>query len=390
MADFNLEFEATRETFQTDLDAVVIASAVTIRVGETTEGDTPNVFNSGTNTDAVLNFVLPRGPQGPAGETGPSGPQGPAGPKGETGAQGPQGDSGPQGPKGDTGDQGEQGPKGDAFTYADFTSEQLKALTGPQGPQGEQGEAGPAGPQGIPGEMGPVGPAGPQGEKGDPFTYADFTPEQLAALIGPVGPQGEPGPQGERGEQGPSGSIGPQGPSGEPGVSGVYLGEDEPRDENIKVWINPNEAASFQYQLVEEIITKENESLIDRTETPDNTPYDFDSILIALDVKAGATVQELRGRLYLDGSNTQTFYFWFDQGISTSDRKMSIEYFKRNGRFIGERVSPTTLWGNVQQYVQDVTKVMNADARKITRVQLFPQSGAFPVNSVIQIWGAKR
>lgn len=340
--------------------AVAYGIAATVAVGQVSSGDKASVLNVGTPQNAIFNFVLPRGEQG---YPGPAGERGPAG------EAGPQGAAGPQGPKGDTGDPGPTGPQG------------------PKGDPGEQGEAGPAGPQGIPGEMGPVGP---QGEKGDPFTYADFTPEQLAALIGPVGPQGEPGPQGERGEQGPSGSIGPQGPSGEPGVSGVYLGEDEPRDENIKVWINPNEAASFQYQLVEEIITKENESLIDRTETPDNTPYDFDSILIALDVKAGATVQELRGRLYLDGSNTQTFYFWFDQGISTSDRKMSIEYFKRNGRFIGERVSPTTLWGNVQQYVQDVTKVMNADARKITRVQLFPQSGAFPVNSVIQIWGAKR
>lgn len=33
-------------------------------------------------------------------------------------------------------------------------------------------------------------PAGPQGEQGRPFTYADFTPEQLAALTGPQGPQG--------------------------------------------------------------------------------------------------------------------------------------------------------------------------------------------------------
>lgn len=34
---------------------------------------------------------------------------------------------------------------------------------------------------------------GAKGEKGDPFTYADFTPEQLEALRGP---QGEPGPAG--------------------------------------------------------------------------------------------------------------------------------------------------------------------------------------------------
>lgn len=30
-----------------------------------------------------------------------------------------------------------------------------------------------------------------KGPKGDPFTYADFTPEQLAQLAGPAGPAGK-------------------------------------------------------------------------------------------------------------------------------------------------------------------------------------------------------
>lgn len=42
---------------------------------------------------------------------------------------------------------------------------------------------------------------GPQGEKGTPFTYADFTPAQLAALTGPRGPKGEPGETGARGNR---------------------------------------------------------------------------------------------------------------------------------------------------------------------------------------------
>lgn len=46
------------------------------------------------------------------------------------------------------------GIKGDPFTYDDFTEEQLAAL---------------------------------KGEKGDPFTYDDFTEEQLAALKGTDG-----------------------------------------------------------------------------------------------------------------------------------------------------------------------------------------------------------
>src|SRR5690625_3570070 len=37
---------------------------------------------------------------------------------------------------------------------------------------------------------------GPKGEKGDPFTYEDFTQEQLEGLRGPRGEKGDPGPTG--------------------------------------------------------------------------------------------------------------------------------------------------------------------------------------------------
>lgn len=53
------------------------------------------------------------------------------------------------------------------------------------------------------------------GPKGDPFTYDDFTPEQLAALTGPQGETGPQGIQGEAGPQGPQGEQGPQGPAGD-------------------------------------------------------------------------------------------------------------------------------------------------------------------------------
>ena len=42
-----------------------------------------------------------------------------------------------------------------------------------------------SGEQGPQGPIGPQGEVGPQGPKGDPFTYDDFTPEQLAKLKGP-------------------------------------------------------------------------------------------------------------------------------------------------------------------------------------------------------------
>lgn len=60
-------------------------------------------------------------------------------------------------------------------------------IPGTQGVQGKQGNQGPQG------EQGPRGEQGPKGDKGDPFTYADFTPEQLEALKGPKGDKGKDG-----------------------------------------------------------------------------------------------------------------------------------------------------------------------------------------------------
>ena len=68
--------------------------AATIQIGSVTSGDAPAVTNSGTETEAVLDFVL---------QQGPTGPQGPKGDKGETGGIGPQGPEGPQGPQGPAG-----------------------------------------------------------------------------------------------------------------------------------------------------------------------------------------------------------------------------------------------------------------------------------------------
>ena len=127
-----------------------------------------NVKTLGPGSEATVSIV--KGESGQALTLGiPKGAKGDTGAKGdrgEKGEQGPQGIKGPQGPKGETGPQGErgiQGPKGDKgdpFTYSDFTEDQINNLkNGPKGDKGDPGETGPQGPQG------PQGPKGPKGAR---------------------------------------------------------------------------------------------------------------------------------------------------------------------------------------------------------------------------------
>ena len=122
-----------------------------------------------------------------------------------------QGPAGPAGPQGVTGPEGPRGPKGDPFTYADFTQEQLEALTGPIGPQGVMGPVGPVGPEGKKGDTGEQGPEGPQGAVG---------PVGPQGKQGPPGPQGGTGAQGPKGDKGDTGETGPAGPVGPQGIQG--------------------------------------------------------------------------------------------------------------------------------------------------------------------------
>ena len=106
---------------------------------------------------------------------------------------------------------GPKGDKGDPFTYNDFTAEQLAALVGPQGPAGEKGDTGDVGPQGPQGIQGEQGPQGPAGEKGDP---------------GETGPAGADGAKGDKGDAFTYADFTAEqlealrGPQGEPGANG--------------------------------------------------------------------------------------------------------------------------------------------------------------------------
>lgn len=128
------------------------------------------------------------------------------------------GTPGPAGPKGDAGASGSDGKDGVSCTHSWQGS--VLTVTSASGTS----SADLRGPKGDSGANGPEGPAGAAGPRGDPFTYADFTPEQLSALVGPRGERGETGPAGATGAtgpQGPKGDVGATGPAGAAGRDGA-------------------------------------------------------------------------------------------------------------------------------------------------------------------------
>ena len=103
-------------------------------------------------------------------------------------------------------DVGLKGDKGDPFTYSDFTTEQLAALKGEKGDKGDKGDTGATGAQGIQGEKGEKGDKGDKGEKGD---------------TGEQGLRGEQGIQGIQGAKGDKGDPGAPGKDGKDGTNGI-------------------------------------------------------------------------------------------------------------------------------------------------------------------------
>lgn len=191
------------EAYQSWVDEVLTAAAgveTAVNKMPYIDTDTGNWFKWDAKSNAFADTGVSA--QGPKGDTGP------AGASGAKGDPGPKGDPGEKGEKGDTGATGAAGAKGE---------------TGATGPAGANGRDGAPGPKG---ETGPAGPKGDTGEKGAPFTYADFTAAQLAALKGEKGDKGDKGdtgatgPQGEKGEPGPAGQTGAQGPAGPQGPKG--------------------------------------------------------------------------------------------------------------------------------------------------------------------------
>lgn len=95
--------------------------------------------------------------------------------------------------------------------------------------------------------QGKDGVPGVDGKDGAPFTYEDFTPEQLEALKGADGKDGKDGVDGAPGKDGEPGKDGKDGKDGE---DGVYVGSEAP-DDNTLVWIDPDEETDVVVTLEE-------------------------------------------------------------------------------------------------------------------------------------------
>lgn len=163
----------------------------TITIGTVTNGDTASATITGDSPNYTLNLVLPKGDKGAKGDAGVKGADGIT----PTIAVG-------------TTTTGEAGTNAEVTMSKSGTTYTFNFVI----PKGVKGDTGAAGTNGAKGDK------GDKGEKGDPFTYADFTSEQLAALKGAKGDKGD---KGDTGADGVAGAKGDKGDRGEKGADGV-------------------------------------------------------------------------------------------------------------------------------------------------------------------------
>ena len=178
--------------------------AATIQIGSVSQGEpgtSPSVVNSGTDTEAVLDFVIPKGETGAKGDPGP---QGPVGPQGETGAQGIPGNAATI--RVGMVSQGDPDTPPIIRNVGTDTDAVLNFII----PRGEKGDTGPQGPQGISGNAATIQIGSVSQGEPDTLPIVTNSGTDTAAVLNftiPRGEKGDMGPQGPQGPQGPDGGL---------------------------------------------------------------------------------------------------------------------------------------------------------------------------------------
>jgi hypothetical protein len=113
------------------------------------------------------------------------------------------------------------------------------------------------------------------GKDGKPFTYADFTPEQLNALKGEKGDKGDKGDQGVRGLQGIQGEKGDKGDKGEDGKDAMTDLKYSPTSKNAQSGIAVSEAVNTM-KTAEGTIVSQNADFAEVAEWADGNPNNED------------------------------------------------------------------------------------------------------------------
>lgn len=198
----------------------------------------------GTETEWLASLVGPRGPAGAKGDKGDKGDTGEIGPQGEKGEPGADGAKGDKGDKGDTGDAGtsvtvksvsESTNDGgsNVVTFSDG-----KTFTIKNGSKGSTGETGPQGPAGKDGSDATVtaetiktalGYTPANEETVNQLSANKLDKDSLPTAVNDALAQAKA-----------SGEF-----DGEDGTSGVYIGDTEPTDPDVMVWIKPDDEMSY-------------------------------------------------------------------------------------------------------------------------------------------------
>ena len=214
-------------------DAGAKGDSGTISIGEVKSGEIAEVTNSGTSTDAIFNFVLPKGEKGEKGDKGADGTG-----VNILGTYESEEILKENHPTGNIGDAYMIGGSLYVWSVNDNTWINVGSIKGEKGDKGDKGEPGEKGADGQKGADGEPGEKGEKGDKGD------------------TGDKGEPGEQGIQGEKGdesyPIGTIveydGDTIPSGfelvEDNSASVIVSSTEPTT-GEEVWLQRGEKNIF-------------------------------------------------------------------------------------------------------------------------------------------------